>query len=54
MKNISDIDLDENAVFKIVDGNVEKIDTPGDGYGKQVITWHNGKPVHCEISYTKR
>lgn len=50
----SEIDLSENAVYKVVDGRMEKVDVPGDGYGKQVITWQDGKPTHYEVSYTKR
>lgn len=49
-----EIDLRENAVYKVVDGEIEKVDIPGDGYGKQIITWQNGKPTHYEISYTKK
>ena len=48
------IDLTENAVYRVVDGKIEKIDTPGVGYGKQIITWQNGKPTHYEVSYTKK
>lgn len=54
MNKVAEINLEENAVFKIVDGEIEKIDTPGEGFGKQVITWQDGKPTHYEISYTKR
>ena len=49
-----EIDLRENAVYRVIDGKLEKVDKPGDGFGKQVITWQNGKPIVCEISYTKR
>ncbi|WP_339165395.1 DUF3954 domain-containing protein [Siminovitchia sp. FSL W7-1587] len=48
------INLLENAVYRVVDGKLEKVDKPGDGFGKQVITWQNGKPTHYEVSYTKR
>lgn len=48
------IDLSVNAVYRVVDGKIEKIDTPGDGFGKQIITWQNGKPTHYEVSYTKK
>ncbi|QAS54624.1 DUF3954 domain-containing protein [Halobacillus litoralis] len=44
----------ENAVYRVVDGVLEKVDTPGDGFGKQTITWQNGKPQLYEISYTKK
>lgn len=48
------VDLSENAVYRVIDGKLEKVDVPGDGFGKQVITWQDGKPTHYEVSYTKR
>lgn len=50
----AEVDLNENAVYQVKDGELKKIDKPGDGFGKQVITWQNGKPTHYEVSYTKR
>ena len=49
-----EIDLRENAVYRVIDGKLEKVDKPGNGFGKQTITWQDGKPYMCEISYTKR
>ena len=49
-----EIDLRENAVYMIKDGQLKKVDIPGDGFGKQTITWQDGKPTHYEVSYTKR
>jgi len=51
-KMIAEISLLENAVYRVIDGRIEKVDKPGNGFGKQTITWQNGKPVVCEISYT--
>jgi hypothetical protein len=51
-KMIAEISLLENAVYRVIDGRIEKVDEPGNGFGKQTITWQNGKPVVCEISYT--
>lgn len=48
------INLLEDAVYQVIDGELEKVDTPPRGFGKQVITWQNGKPTHYEVSYTKR
>lgn len=48
----AEIDLRENAVYRVIDGRLEKVDTPGVGFGKQIITWQAGKPIHYEISYT--
>ena len=53
-RKIAHISLTENAVFMIRDGELIKIDRPGDGFGKQIVTWQNGKPTHYEVSYTKR
>ncbi len=53
-KNVAEIDLDKNAVYRVVDGKPEMVDVPGEGFGKQVITWQDGKPTHYEVSYTKR
>jgi len=49
-----EIDLGVNAVYKVVDGELAKVDVPGDGFGKQIITWQDGKPLYYEVSYTKR
>lgn len=51
-KMVAVISLMENAVYRVIDGRIEKVDEPGNGFGKQTITWQNGKPVVCEISYT--
>ena len=53
-KMIAEISLLENAVYRVIDGRIEKVDVPGVGFGKQIITWQNGKPIHYEISYTKK
>jgi len=41
-------------VYRVIDGEIKKVDKPGDGFGKQVITWQDEKPSHYEVSYTKR
>lgn len=55
VKNMkAEIDLMENAVYRVKDGILEKIDVPGNGFGKQTIIWQDGKPTHYEVSYTKK
>lgn len=49
-----EINLFENAVYRVIDGKIEKVDKPGTGFGKQVITWQDDKPIFYEVSYTKR
>ncbi|MBD7945105.1 MULTISPECIES: DUF3954 domain-containing protein [Psychrobacillus] len=44
----------EQAVCLIKDGEMELVEKPQYGYGKQIITWQNGKPTHIEIQSTKR
>lgn len=48
------ISLLDDAVYRVVDGKIEQVDKPGEGFGKQIITWQDGKPTHYEVSYTKR
>ncbi|MDC3414284.1 DUF3954 domain-containing protein [Terrihalobacillus insolitus] len=53
-KMVAEIDLKEDAVYRIKDGKIDRVDMPETGYGKQVITWQDGKPSHYEVSYTKK
>lgn len=48
------INLKEDAVYIIKNGNMEKVDVPLTGFGKQTINWQDGKLLHYEVSYTKR
>ncbi|MDX8045436.1 DUF3954 domain-containing protein [Gracilibacillus sp. S3-1-1] len=43
---------EDNAVYMVKDGVKTKVDTPPHGFGKQVITWQDGKPILYEINYT--
>ena len=47
------IDLHENAVYRVIDGEIKKVDKPGIGFWKQVITWQDNKTTHYEVNYTK-
>jgi len=53
-KMVAEIDLHENAVYRVVDGKLDMVDKPGIGFGEQVIKWQNDKPLHYEIRYTKK
>ncbi|WP_342560648.1 DUF3954 domain-containing protein [Psychrobacillus sp. FSL W7-1457] len=44
----------EQVVCLIKDGKMKLVESPQYGYGKQIITWQNGKPTHIEIQSTKR
>lgn len=54
MEKKVEIDLNEDAVYRVKDGKIEKVDKPGDGFGKQIIHWQDDKPIRYEINYTKK
>ncbi|WP_231620770.1 DUF3954 domain-containing protein [Fictibacillus sp. 7GRE50] len=39
------VDLMHNATYVVRDGVLKQVPQPVDGYGKQIITWENGKPL---------
>lgn len=39
------VDLMYNATYVVRDGVLKQVPQPVDGYGKQIITWENGKPL---------
>lgn len=51
---VAEIDLMENAVYRVVDGQLIKVTKPGTGFGEQIITWQNNKPTHCKITFTEK
>lgn len=53
-ENIIKIDLKKNATYIVKDGVLTVVDTPPKGFGKQVISWQNGKPSHFELNYTNK
>lgn len=50
----TEIELRENAIYRVKDGVLEKLEAPESGFGKQVIHWQNGKPIYYEVRYTKK
>jgi Protein of unknown function (DUF3954) len=54
MTNKVEIDLKEDAVLVIKNGQLKKINAPDSGFGEQTITWQNGKIAHEKVSYTVR
>ncbi|TSB47186.1 DUF3954 domain-containing protein [Alkalicoccobacillus porphyridii] len=48
------IDLSVNRAYIVVDGVIHHIDDLPRGFGEQVITWQNGKPVHTKVTYSKK
>lgn len=55
MKNTTtSINLDENGVYIVKDGQLEKMDPPPTGYGRQTIIWQNDIPIRIESTYSKQ
>ena len=44
----------EQGVYLIKEGDFKKIESPTNGFGKQIITWQNGKPTIVEVQSTKK
>lgn len=39
------IDLQTNKVYAVIDGELYVVPSPPEGFGKQIITWQDGKPL---------
>lgn len=46
------LNLKEDAIYRVKNGQLEKVVSPQSGFGKQVITWQNGRITNCEVSFT--
>ncbi|WP_163526635.1 DUF3954 domain-containing protein [Halobacillus ihumii] len=44
-----EIDLNEDAVYVVKDGEVVKAPAPEKGYGALTINWQGGKPCHGKM-----
>ncbi len=50
-KELNDL---EQGIYLIKEGDLKKIEAPSNGFGKQIITWQNGKPTLVEVQSTKK
>lgn len=53
-KKIAKIDLNKNATYTVSDGELKEIPPLPDGFGKQIISWQDEKPIRFDISYSKK
>ncbi|PED84330.1 DUF3954 domain-containing protein [Bacillus pseudomycoides] len=49
-----EIDVTNNKIYIVKDGNVCPIDPPASGYGEQVAIWQNGKVVRVDTKFTEK
>lgn len=43
-----------DALIIVKDGIMKEIEGPPTGFGKQTITWQNGKPTHIDTQFTRK
>lgn len=48
------LDKLDDGIYEIKNGQVKPVTKPLSGFGKQIITWQNGKVTHKEVSFTER
>ena len=53
MNKTAEIKLDEDALYRVKQGQLEKLDKPASGFGEVVQKWQDGKLGRYEVKYTK-
>ncbi|GGE58449.1 DUF3954 domain-containing protein [Priestia taiwanensis] len=48
MKMTAEIDVSENRIFIVKDGNVEMVEQPSTGFGEHTAVWQNGKVIRID------
>ncbi|WP_121605532.1 DUF3954 domain-containing protein [Virgibacillus sp. Bac332] len=51
-EHYADVELSEDAVLVVKNGELRKYPKPDSGFGKHVINWNDGKIVNEEVRYT--
>ncbi|GAQ18017.1 phage protein [Oceanobacillus picturae] len=47
------VDLSEDAVYRVKDGKLERLDKPPSGFGEVIQKWQDGKLGRYEVTYMK-
>lgn len=50
LEHTAEIDTTEDAVFVVKGGRVTRFAAPITGFGEQIITWQDGKPVRINTN----
>lgn len=48
-----EINLSEDALYRVKDGQLEKLDKPAGGFGEVTQRWQDNKLGRYEVKYTK-
>ncbi|MFD1385702.1 DUF3954 domain-containing protein [Oceanobacillus oncorhynchi subsp. oncorhynchi] len=48
-----EINLSEDALYRVKDGQLEKLDKPAGGFGEVTQRWQDNKLGRYEVRYTK-
>jgi len=46
---VEEIDLSENAVYIVKDGELKQLPKPETGHGTHIINWQGNKPCHGKM-----
>lgn len=52
-QNKATVDLNEDALYRVKEGKLEKMDKPASGFGEVVQKWQDNKLGRYEVKYTK-
>lgn len=53
MGKTTEVSLEEEALYRVIGGKLEKLDKPATGYGEVIQKWQDGKLGRYEVKYTK-
>ncbi|WP_096269489.1 DUF3954 domain-containing protein [Paucisalibacillus globulus] len=53
MNNKAEVNLEEEALYRVKNGKLEKLDKPITGFGEVIQKWQDGKLGRYEVKYTK-
>ena len=49
-----EIDVTDNKIYVVKNGEVTPLNPPATGFGEQVITWQSGKVDRVSTTYTEK
>ncbi|AGE75845.1 DUF3954 domain-containing protein [Bacillus cereus group sp. MYBK249-1] len=49
-----EIDVNDNKIYVVKNGEVTPLNPPATGFGEQIITWQSGKVDRVSTTYTEK